>query len=57
MWCNPYLLKETTVNDALITIMLFCATIVTSMGSIAAVTFLLALTREFLSDHFGIGEE
>ncbi|CAB4131229.1 hypothetical protein UFOVP122_65 [uncultured Caudovirales phage] len=45
------------MNEALITIMLFCATMVVSMGSVASVTFLIALTREFLSEHFGIGEE
>lgn len=40
------------MNEILITIMLFCATMVVSMGSISAVTFLIALTKEFLSEHY-----
>ena len=40
------------MNETLITIMLFCATCVTVMGSIAGVIFLVALTQEFINEHF-----
>jgi len=40
------------VNDLLITIMLFCATMVVSMGSVSALAFLFTLTREFLSEQY-----
>jgi len=40
------------MNEILITIMLFCATMVVSMGSISALAFLFTLTREFLSEQY-----
>ena len=42
------------MNEILITTMLFCATMVVSMGSISAIAFLIALTKEFLSEQYNI---
>ena len=42
------------MNEVLITIMLFCATMVMSIGSVSAVVFLFTLTKEFLSEQYNI---
>lgn len=43
-----------TMNEVLITIMLFFVTSVVITGAIAAVVFLIALTGEFLETHYGV---
>ena len=39
------------MNDILITIMLFCATLVTVFSSVAVTMFMFLLTRELIKDH------
>jgi hypothetical protein len=40
------------MNEVLITIMLFCATLATVFACSAGVVFLFLLTREMIRDHF-----